>query len=455
MSLLSALLISCILILTGTVIYFTVQSRIMAAKQSELRNQALAIAQYYAEFVSDYGRTKDNVHWLSVFLQRDQKVVVLSNDMHIQLQVGQLQLQSPDAYFKKATHVIQRPFGGTGLTGGLYTQVPVFGDSPKSRPIAYIQLFSGLNTVHRYMNTLLAVLLLGCFFGVMCAAIGGYWITYVCLLPLTKLITTIEGIGVQNLGQRIHLRNADTEMIRVARTFNQMTERLERAFAQQEQFVADASHEIRTPLTAILGHSDRIARWGDTRPEVLQSSVRVIQKEALRLKKLAEDLLTLARNNGPDTYSERYADLDEVVREVVADYRPMYHQIQIDTDLNVTVKCHLAPELLRSIVVNIATNAVKFTPPDGTIQITTYQTETSVVMEVRDTGCGIPKESLPYIFDRFYRVDKARGRRQGGNGLGLSIVKEILFTCGGQMSVDSVVNRGTIVRIQIPRYMAG
>ena len=221
----------------------------------------------------------------------------------------------------------------------------------------------------------------------------------------------------------------------------------------RKEFIADVSHELKTPLTSIMGYSETLMAM-DYDKEMQEKFLNVISSEAVRMTKLVNDLLTLSKHDDANTKWERTEfDLGELVKKCQE-----YLQIEMDKK-HQKVECFVTSNVpnvyadkdgIERVVLNILSNSIKYTPENGTIKIYVGFVYSDAYIKVIDSGVGIPEGDLERIFERFYRVDKARSRELGGTGLGLSIAKEILDKNGGRIDIKSVVGKGTEVVITIP-----
>ena len=231
-----------------------------------------------------------------------------------------------------------------------------------------------------------------------------------------------------------------------------MLDRIERAFAQQVQFTADASHELRTPLAIIMSHAElALARPRST--DEYRSALEAALRSSRRMKLLVEELLTLARSDaGKLQLDRRECDLATLVTEAAALLAPLAeeHQVQVETTGGP------APLLadsrqLSQVVHNLLTNAIIYNHPSGKVSITTKIEVTDALLVVNDTGIGISQADLPRLFDRFFRVNQARTRERGGSGLGLAICQSIVEAHGGTITATSQLDVGTTMTVRIPR----
>lgn len=315
-----------------------------------------------------------------------------------------------------------------------------------------IQVIQSLDTIQETQRQLLTVLLLAIPALLLAATLGGVFLAGRALTPIDRITQTAQRIGAGNLRGRLGLAPRDDEVGRLAATFDGMLDRLERAFAQQRQFAADASHELRTPLAVMRSDLDVLRR----RPRAVAEHEEFEQRldeEIARLSALVEDLLTLARADSGQVELEReFVYLDALVDESAGGLRRLAATkgVAVETSLERGVAVIGDPARLRQLVVNIVDNAVKYTPRGGCVRITLAIRNGWPSLEVADTGLGIAPDELPHIFDRFYRADKARGRAEGGTGLGLSIARWCAEAHGGEISVQSRQGSGTTMTVTLP-----
>jgi signal transduction histidine kinase len=261
----------------------------------------------------------------------------------------------------------------------------------------------------------------------------------------------------EDLSRRIEVGGPADEVGRLAATFNEMLARLEALFRTQRRFTADVSHELRTPLTTIQGNIDLLRRGLADDPEARRAALADVEGEVARMSRLVDDLLLLARLDAGIELERRPVELDTLLLEV-------YRQAMLMSD---GVEVHLGHEdqvvvlgdkdRLRQLLLNLADNAIKYTPAGGRVTLSLYHEGDAARIAVTDTGVGIPPEDLapgpkerPLIFERFYRADRARSSGSGGTGLGLSIVDWIVHAHGGRIEVESEVGKGSTFNVWLP-----
>jgi heavy metal sensor kinase len=259
-------------------------------------------------------------------------------------------------------------------------------------------------------------------------------------------------ISAEDLGQRLNLRSPDDEVGRLARTFDEMIARLDDAFRRQRQFTADASHELRTPLTAIKGQID-VALQRQRDPAAYRQVLQVVNEEVDRMIRLVGSLLTLARADaGQIPLAFEAVSLPDLVAGALEQVSPMASQRSVELQLvpSQAVTLRADEDLLLQLLLNLLDNAIKYTPAGGQVTVGWNVGAGQVELWVRDTGIGIASEHLPHLFDRFYRVEKARSRAEGRVGLGLAISRWIAEAHGGSISVDSAPGEGSTFTIRLP-----
>ena len=222
----------------------------------------------------------------------------------------------------------------------------------------------------------------------------------------------------------------------------------------RREFVANVSHELRTPLTNIKGYTETLLEADDIDDETKKSFLTVVHNESDRMTRIVKDLLTLSRlDHGKVDMKESLLDVSQLIRNAVSTMalEAKNHGLTLGCETKGTLKVTGDGERLMQVIINIISNAIKYNQPNGKIDVSAFLEEEKVQIIIKDTGLGIPEEDLPRIFERFYRVDKARSREKGGTGLGLAIAKEIIEQHGGSVSISSIYGQGTAVTIALPK----
>ncbi|KPU44768.1 signal transduction histidine-protein kinase ArlS [Oxobacter pfennigii] len=317
--------------------------------------------------------------------------------------------------------------------------------------IVYIQIKDRL--VIETMSTAAlggGLLVLNIIFSIMMLIIGSR-ASIKALKPIETMTKTVENITINELGIRLDIRGSQDELKDLAKTFNNMLDRIQRSYEQQNQFVSDASHELRTPISVIQGYINLLDRWGKDDKNILEESISAIKSESENMKSLIEKLLFLARSdkNTQKIEKEEFY-INELIDEIIKESRLIDDTHEIKSERNDTVTITADRKLLKEALRVFTDNSIKYTPQGGEIKINSGLQNSKLLISIEDNGIGISKEDLPHIFDRFYRVDKSRTKETGGTGLGLAIAKWIIQKHNGQISVQSTVNKGTKIEIVLP-----
>jgi heavy metal sensor kinase len=285
------------------------------------------------------------------------------------------------------------------------------------------------------------------------AGVGGFLLASRSLAPLAAIAAQAARITERNLDERLRVDGAATEFVRLAHSFNSLLERLEAAFTTMRRFVADASHELRTPLAVIRGESD-IALARERRPAEYRQSLEIVHDEAARLSRLVDDLLNLARADAgrrPLHVEEFY--LDDLLQECCRSLQALaaFKRIDLECACPEDVAFRGDQELLRRLVSNLLDNAIRYTREGGAVAVRLEPGDTHIRIVVADTGVGIPAECAPHVFERFYRVDPARSRGDGGFGLGLPIARWIAEAHAGTLELTSSSELGSTFTVSLAR----
>lgn len=281
---------------------------------------------------------------------------------------------------------------------------------------------------------------------------GGWFLAGRALKPVDLITRSAQKITAENLSHRLEVVNPKDEIGRLAETFNSTLARLENSFKRTRQFSADVSHELRTPLTILRGETEVGLKWAKE-PEEFRELLQSNLDEIKRMSDIIEYLLDLSRlEEGELPLNIQEVDLTEFLHDLVQQVKLLAEKKRVGlTFEGNTPVCVIGDRLrLRQIFLNLLDNAVKYTPAGGEVRLSLEAAAGDAKVSVMDTGPGIPAEDLPYIFDRFYRVDKARNRAHGGSGLGLSLVKSIAEAHGGRIEVTSEPGRGSAFTVYLP-----
>jgi len=323
-----------------------------------------------------------------------------------------------------------------------------------------VQILDNKETASALSADLFAIILRTALIGLVISIFLSFMLSKTMVVPIQSLTRAAESVAAGDFSRRID-SNAHDEIGELAETFNNMAGQLkqtvvqlEEAAERQKEFVANVSHELRTPLTSVRSYAETLAEGAEIDEATRRELLQVVVDESDRMTRIVQDLLTLAQLDGRlqklpmETFSFQAA-VERTVRAVA---------IQAQ-EKHVRLKMHFAPDLppitgyrpyVEQIILNIVSNAVKYTIVGGYVRVKAEEAKGFVHLAVEDNGSGIPEEDIPRIFERFYRVDKGRSREHGGTGLGLGLAREMARDAGGDITLSSILGRGTIVTITLP-----
>ena len=269
--------------------------------------------------------------------------------------------------------------------------------------------------------------------------------------PIGELNEGISRMSKGDLSARVRVRG-NNEFAGLARAFNSMSERLEQLDKSRSQFVSNASHELKTPLSTMKILIETLMYQDPPDPGMTKEFLGDVNKEIDRLNRIVSDLLTLVNIDNGMKLNAAELDIGNLVQEQVKRLSPLARENGIELDCAAKEPLEVSGDALKlqQVVYNIIDNAIKYTPRGGEVHCSVARSGRKAVIRVADTGVGIPEEDLPHIFDRFYRVDKARSRETGGTGLGLSIVKQFVLLHGGTIDAKSAPGKGSTFVIELP-----
>lgn len=286
------------------------------------------------------------------------------------------------------------------------------------------------------------------------ALIAGYLVAARVSAPLRRIAHTAAKVDAGELSQRIAARGPRDEVRALADSFDHMLDRLEEAFARQRAFVSDASHELRTPLTVIRGQLEILARQGHPAPDEVRRVERLVAAEVLRMQRLVDDLLVLARGDEGLQLRTQPIELRGFIHDLV-DGLAATADRQFETGDVPDGSVEADPQLLAQVLRNLLRNAVEHTVPGGTVALAVTPADGRLEIAVDDDGAGIEPGDRERIFDRFHRTDEARTQAGGGSGLGLAIARTIVEAHGGWIWAEASPQGGARVAFELPRFLPG
>ncbi len=346
---------------------------------------------------------------------------------------------------KQFSRKLPLPDGQTLLIGALNYTTP-----ENERYI--VEVGVPLDPVESMLDHLFVQLSLGLPVALAVAIVGGYLLVRRALRPVEQIAHKAERITQHSVSERLPVARTGDEVERLSISLNHMIGRLEDAIQNSKRFVADASHELRTPLTVLRGELENLGQ--DARLDsAARDTIGSMLEEVERLTKIVEGLVALSRLDAGEAKTE-WVQFD--LAELAATTADQMNLLAEDKDISVQCKSSSGVLVqgdrarLKQVVVNLLDNAIKYTPGGGSIQLNVTRQNGHAILDVIDSGIGIPAEAVPHVFERFFRVDKARSREEGGAGLGLSIVKSICTAHGAEVEVESAVGKGSRFRVSLP-----
>jgi heavy metal sensor kinase len=324
---------------------------------------------------------------------------------------------------------------------------PVYEDT---RLVAWVRAYRSIDPIKETLDNLKMMIVIAIPLCLGIAAFGGVFLAKKAFSPIDHITKTAKEIGRGDLSKRLHLPKVEDEVGRLVIVFDEMLERLEESFKREQQFTSDASHELRTPIAVILAQADAaLARSRDVGE--YREALEVILKESKKMSLLVAQLLNLTRGDRDQYRTEmEVIDLGVIAEEVADEMKEVARQngVKIILEGNASVKIRADQTLVTRLFINLIDNGIRYNREGGWVKVSLSREEDFAKILVGDSGVGIEQKNLPYIFDRFYRVDKARNRE--GAGLGLSIVQWIVHVHGGEIRVDSTPQGGSTFTVLLP-----
>jgi len=445
------LLILVFLAAFGGFVYFTLSNSLYGAVDDAL---ALSAEQVFSSLSNDNGKVflpsfdpyAPNLSDFGAFTERGITLIILSQKGEV-LQANGLDslinLPAPRSQTHPEFHTISEENEVDRIR--VYT-LPLLEDG---RSIGWIQTMQSLTNAEESLDRLRTALLVGSGFFSLLAGFAGYFLAGRALAPIDEITNTAHRISTEDLSARLNLPDSGDEVSRLANTFDEMLARIENGFTRERQFTADVSHELRTPLTTMQTILD-IIREGERPTQEYRQALDDLAEETNRLHGLVEDLLQLVRGEKDSEFFREEIDLASLLKDVVDSLQPLAENKRL------TLTCNLPPSLvifgdtdqLIRLFVNLLDNGIKYTER-GSVTLSAHEQVAYAVIEVADTGIGIPSEHLPHIFERFYRVESSRSSE--GVGLGLSIAEQIIQAHDGRFEVKSEVDTGTTFSVYLPK----
>jgi signal transduction histidine kinase len=324
------------------------------------------------------------------------------------------------------------------------------------KTLGVVYLAGSLEPIYRTLREIQYIFLIGALLVICATVLLGFVLAKTITGPIKEVTGKAARIARGDFGQRLLVRSGD-EIGHLTEMFNYLSAQLEATLRKEREFVANVSHELRTPLTTLKSYTETLLAGAMHEPAVCRSFLTTMERETDRMVRLVKDLLALTQHDYHQVrWQKRKQSLDGLIREVVGELEPGYRESGRSIKLSLPpepVQVVFDRDKIKQVLLNLLQNAFQYTARDGKIDVSLAENGDQAVITVRDNGIGLQQDEITRIFERFYRVDKARSRDQGGTGLGLSIAREIVHGHGGSICVDSEPARFTMVTVMLPRAL--
>ena len=338
------------------------------------------------------------------------------------------------------------------LPDGHTLLIAVLDYTPAGTPAYWVEFGALLDPVESMLNHLFLQLALGLPLAVGIITLGGYWLVHRALRPVEQITRAAEQITQLNLSDRLPVTRSGDELERLSQALNRMIARLDDAVQNSRRFAADASHDLRTPLTILRGELENLVEDPALNAE-LRARLASLLEETIHLSRIVEQLFTLTQLDSGNSCTDRqHFDLSELARTTAEQMSLLAEDKKISLTCQASQSVFIEGDRsrIKQVIVNLLDNAVKYTQSNGRILLRVDASNGHALLEVEDSGIGIPADALPHVFERFYRVDKTRSAEAESAGLGLSIVKSICTAHGAEVKVTSVPKVGSRFSVTLP-----
>ena len=432
----------CILILINFVVFLLFMKTTVNMEEDMLFQKAGDIVKDYntiQSFTSMKGELEDYLtehSYIRIMDQKNKLIYEVTNDKLLSKKMkGQATLIK-----QTKTHLISTEHGEEEV---LIVRVP-FNNGNKT-----LEIGERLRGLEARKEMLRAILIICTVLAALISLLGGRWLANMIMRPIANMIKTMEEIEKSGVPKTITVQNkTKDELQTMARTFNRMINRLLINMERQKQFVSDASHELKTPLTVIKSYANLLRRHGIENNEMAEEALKAIHSEATRIQKMTETFLELATLEKENVLEINEVNLVNLCKDILKQLKDVYKR-------EITLHYEGIPIIIRAdelkikqVIIILLDNAIKYS--NDRIEVFLKKDQHHAIIDIKDYGIGIPKEEIDNIFERFYRVDKARSRETGGSGLGLHIAKSIIKLHKGDIKIISKEGSGTNVEFLLP-----
>ncbi|MFP7295865.1 ATP-binding protein [Neobacillus niacini] len=440
----TAFLFALLLVILNITVYFTFNTLLVNSELTTAHKEMEKITENFGESL---GQIPDDTLLRSYLPVNGMIQIVTENSMNPPLITSadeqNLSKRKPEYYRNEVSKKIvfeKRQYS--------FESMPII---MKDGSVANLQITKSMETSNKILSILRLVLILVTLLALIPVLISSRLLSNFITKPVTSMIKTMTEIQKSGTFKTIKLEGqSKDELFQMGQTFNHMIELLETNFEKQEQFVSNASHELKTPLTIIESYASLLKRRGLTEPKLFMESIEAIHSEALRMKEMTEQLLVLARHHEQWNIEVNKVNLNQLLDQTVNAFKNAYkREIELKAMTESPLFFESDEKKLKQLLYIFLDNARKYS--DDLISVILGKKDDEIFIKIIDRGIGIQNSELPKVFDRFYRVDKARSRKQGGSGLGLSIAKEIADAVGIAVQLESEPGIGTTATLLIKK----
>lgn len=437
----TAVLFSILLLVMNLSIYILFSNLILQSEMKTVKEETEKIAEVFNQ-LTNMAEERD---FLRAYVPIDGMIRIVNPDLHsisVTSQTEKELSKKKDRYF--SGEVSERMI--------INNRTYAFASMPIILPgggVANLQITKSIETAIGNLKILRIVLITVTLLALIPVFISSRVLSNLLIKPVTSMIKTMIEIKQSGQFKRLSLdKKSKDELHEMGETFNHMIDLLETNFEKQKQFVSNASHELKTPLTVIESYASLLKRRGLQEPELFAESIEAIHSEAIRMRELTEQLLLLAKHNEQWNLHISKVNLNEFFKQTLHAFQSAYNRkIIYNTEIQGSFEVKTDEQKLKQLMYIFLDNARKYS--DKAITVLTEIRDNQVIIQISDQGIGIHKDELPKVFDRFYRVDKARNRKSGGSGLGLSLAKELAEVLGIKVDLDSKEGIGTTVTLYL------
>jgi two-component system, OmpR family, sensor histidine kinase ArlS len=441
----TAVLFAVLLLIINLTVYFSFSQLIMGSERNVAKNES-------AKITTEVGKSLDKIpqdELLRSYVPINGMIQLVTNNNTAKTATSsseqQLRHRKPIFYKGEFSQIIKyqkRTYA--------FESMPIVMENGS---VANLQVTKSIQSAMENLTILRVVLLIVTLLALIPVMISSRFLSNLITIRVTSMIKTMTEIRQSGHFKRLPLEErSKDELYQMGETFNHMIDLLETNFEKQQQFVSNASHELKTPITIIESYASLLMRRGLQEPELFKESVEAIHSEAVRMKEMTEQLLLLAKHSEQWNIQMTSVNLGECVNGSVKAFMNAYKRdISFQGGEKAFIVVESDEHKLKQLLFIFLDNARKYSDDRISVQIGVERAEAYI--KISDKGIGIGKEELPKVFDRFYRVDKARGRKKGGSGLGLSLAKEIADAIGVRISLESDEGVGTTATLFIKRQI--